>query len=217
MDLPPRCNRVLIKVRPEDAGRAKLDRVRAKVARVWEDFSRRDPSVREEGSDANVLTWRQWLADFVGQVESQRTLVVIMFAIISLVAIVLIFVIFYMIVMQKTRDIGVLKAIGASQGGVAAIFLAYGAAIGLVGSVIGTVIGCAFVRNINAIADALSDWFGFQVWRKEYFLFERIPNEVDPTAAGMIVLGAMIAGLLGALIPAIRAAGMQPVEALRYE
>ncbi len=140
-----------------------------------------------------------------------------MFGIISLVSVVLIFAIFYMIVVEKTRDIGVMKALGASSGGVAQIFLAYGAAIGLIGSILGTVGGYYFVRHINAIHDAVGRWFGLQMWSKDWFLFEKIPNDVNPSTALAIVAGAIAAGLVGAMVPAIRAARMQPVEALRYE
>ena len=140
-----------------------------------------------------------------------------MFGIISLVSVVLIFVIFYMIVFQKTRDIGIIKAVGASSGGVAQIFLAWGAAVGLVGSALGTLGGYLFVRNINPIQDWLDDVFGFRVWSKDFFLFEKIPNEVDWPATVCVIIGAIAAGLIGAMIPAIRAGRMQPVEALRYE
>jgi lipoprotein-releasing system permease protein len=122
-----------------------------------------------------------------------------------------------MIVFQKTKDIGVLKAIGAGSGGVAQIFLMYGAAVGLVGSLFGTIIGAVFVRNINPIQDWLAEHFGFRVWTREWFLFDKIPNDVDWTAAAWTVVAAIASGLVGAMIPAIRAARMQPVEALRYE
>ncbi|MCY2924634.1 MAG: FtsX-like permease family protein, partial [Planctomycetota bacterium] len=143
--------------------------------------------------------------------------VVIMFGVISLVAIVLIIVIFYMIVMQKTWDIGVLMSMGASRPGIAGIFLAYGAAVGLVGAVGGIALGWAFVRQINPISDFIADSFGFRVWDREFFMFRQIPNEVDPATVWWIAVSAVVAGLVGAMIPAIRAARMQPVEALRYE
>jgi lipoprotein-releasing system permease protein len=169
------------------------------------------------GIDVSVETWRQRQAKVIAPIQQQRTLVVIMFGIISMVSVVLIFVIFYTIVVQKTRDIGVMKAVGASDGGVALIFLTYGAAIGLVGSILGCIGGYYFVRYINPIQDALDTWFGFRVWSREWFLFEEIPNQVAPTTALAIAIGAIAAGLAGAIIPAVRAARMQPVEALRYE
>jgi len=211
---PARCTQIHIKAAGA-VDEATLERLRRKIRKAWDDFHRRYP--RAAGSEVLVQTWRQRQAKVVGPIEKQRDLVVIMFGIISLVAVVLIFAIFYMIVYEKTRDIGVLKAVGATSGGVATIFLAYGAAVGLIGSILGTIGGYYFVRNINPIQDYLARQFHFRVWDLEVFMFEKIPNEVHwPVAAG-IVVGAILAGLLGALVPAIRAARMQPVEALRYE
>ena len=224
MDMPNRCSQLHFKVADNLGGEKNLRRVAAEIEEVWARFKRgaiwrqfaaQYPDM--ETLDLGVQTWRQRQARVVAPIESQRTLVVTMFGIISLVALVLIFVIFYMIVVQKTRDIGVLKSIGASSGGVAWIFLGYGAGVGLVGSVVGTIGGYFFVRNINPIHEAIGRWFGFQVWSREWFLFEKIPNEVEWSTAVVIVLSAIAAGLVGALIPAIKAARMQPVEALRYE
>ena len=210
-----RCGQIHVKVKPGFSNGRKLLDVRSNVEHSLADFLQRRPDAADMAP--TVQTWRQDQADLVGPIEKQRTLTVIMFGIISLVSVVLIFVIFYMIVFQKTRDIGVLKAVGASSSGVAGIFLTYGAAVGLVGSILGTVAGYYFVRHINEIQDAVDRWFGFRVWSAEVFLFDKIPNEVDWGNAVGIVIGSVLAGIVGALIPAIRAAGMQPVEALRYE
>ncbi|MCJ7545151.1 MAG: FtsX-like permease family protein [Phycisphaerae bacterium] len=214
--IPARCNQIHIKAAPDvAANERRLAAVCGQVQAAWNDFRARYGE--RIGADASVMTWRQRQASLVGPIEKQRTLTVIMFGIISLVSVVLIFVIFYMIVFQKTKDIGVLKAVGASSSGVAGIFLAYGAAVGLVGSILGTIGGYYFVRHINAIQDAVDQWFGFRVWERDVFMFEKIPNEVQLVPALLIVAGAIVAGLLGAIIPALRAARMQPVEALRYE
>jgi lipoprotein-releasing system permease protein len=214
---PARCSQIQIKVRGNAAEEGRLRDVCARVETLWNDFKDRHPDAVSRDTEVLVQTWRQRQAKIIAPIEKQRTLVITMFGVISLVAVVLIFVIFYMIVVQKTRDIGVLKSVGASSPGVAAIFLAYGAAVGLVGSLLGTATGYLFVRNINAIQDQIDAWFGWRVWDREWFLFEKIPSEVQATTAVYIILGAVVAGLLGALIPAIRAARMQPVEALRYE
>ncbi len=212
---PARCSQIHIKVRPAYANGRELQRVCDRINEVWLTFRQRYPDA--SSTNVSVQTWRQRQMQVIAPIEKQRTLVVTMFGIISLVSVVLIFVIFYTIVVQKTRDIGVLKAVGASSGGVAQIFLAYGAMIGLVGSILGCVGGYYFVRYINPIQDTIDRWFGFRVWSKEWFLFEKIPNQVEPTTALLIMIGAILAGVLGALIPAFRAARMQPVEALRYE
>ena len=213
--VPARCGQVHLKVRDDCSGGEALQEVRRKVDRVWSTFRKEHPDAAS--ASVNVLTWRQRQAQLVSSIEAQRTLMVIILGIISIVSLVLIFVIFYMIVFQKTRDIGVLKAVGASSGGVAGIFLTYGAAVGLVGSILGTVAGWYFVLYINPIHEWIGRTFGFRVWSAETFLFEEIPNEVDVTTAAVIVLGSMLSGVLGALVPAVRAARMEPVEALRYE
>jgi ABC-type lipoprotein release transport system permease subunit len=223
MDLPGRCSQIHFKVADDLGGERDLRRVAGKIEEVWAKFKRSDAWRGFEivhdvsGLELSVQSWRQRQARVVAPIEAQRTLVITMFGVISLVAIALIFVIFYMIVVQKTKDIGVLKAVGASEGGSAGIFLTYGGAVGLIGSLAGTLLGYVFVKNINPIHDAMSRWFGFTVWSKEWFLFEKIPNDVNPVTAFFIILSAIVAGLGGAAIPAVKAAWMEPVEALRYE
>jgi lipoprotein-releasing system permease protein len=212
---PPRCSQVHVKVAEAQSRGYELQAVARRIERAWAEFVAENPEA--ERADVRVETWRQRQSRLVSSIEAQRTLMVIILGIISSVAVVLIFVIMYVIVVQKTRDIGVLKAVGASSIGVAGIFLAYGAAIGLVGSAFGTLGGYYFVRNINPIHDWIGRTFGFVVWSRETFMFEKIPNEVGLVAAVNIVVGAVLSGVLGSLIPAIRAARQEPVEALRYE
>jgi lipoprotein-releasing system permease protein len=212
---PPRCSQIHVKIRPEYGEGYRIQDVARQIDGAWQEFKQAHPDALR--TPMVVETWRQRQSRLVSSIEAQRTLIVIILGIVSSVAVVLIFVILYVIVMQKTRDIGVLKAVGASSAGVAEIFLAYGAAIALVGSVVGVVGGCAFVHNINPIHDWIGRTFGFVVWSRETFMFEKIPNEVGVFSAGMILVGAIVSGILGATIPAIKAARKQPVEALRYE
>ena len=216
---PARCSQIHVKVAPQWSRGAKLLEVNRLIERCWIRFERDYAARNLEVASTPVMveTWRQRQIKLVNQIESQRTLMVIILSVISFVAVLLIFVIFYVIVVQKTRDIGVLKAVGASGQGVAAIFLAYGAAIGLVGSLLGVIGACEFVWNINPIHDWVARTFGFEVWSRETFMFEKIPNEVGLTTAVRVVLGAVLAGVTGALLPAVLAARKQPVEALRYE
>ncbi len=216
MDLPEkRCSQIHVKVRGAFPSERELRDIGGRIERVRLEWNRQNPE-RTIGP-VSVMSWRQRQETLVGSIEAQRTLVVIMFGIMSLVSVVLIFVIFYMIVMQKTREIGILKAVGASSWGVAAIFLGYGAAIGLVGAFAGSVVGWLFVYHINPIHDWVGRTFGLVVWDRAVFMFDTIPNEVQWNDALLIVGWSMLSGVVGAIIPALRAARMQPVEALRYE
>ena len=210
----PLCSQIQVKVADggddEEALLATADAIRV----VWNNLADEKGMPRHL---ANIQTWRQRQALYLGPIEKQRDLTTIMFGIISLVAVALVFSIFYMMVVQKTKDIGVLKSIGASSGGVAGIFLTYGAAVGLVGSIIGAIIGYVFVRQINPIHDWIAETFKWRMFDRQAYMFDRIPNEVSGTVLIGVMISAILAGVLGALLPALRAARMQPVEALRYE
>jgi lipoprotein-releasing system permease protein len=164
------------------------------------------------------LTWEQSQAHIIAPVEKERQLVTILFAIISLVAAVLVLCILYMIVLQKTRDIGILKAIGGSSAGVALIFVAYGAACGVVGSAFGAVLGYYFVTYINQIQGGLTALNpAWQVWDRSVYSFDAIPSTVRTADIVDVVVVAILISTLGSLAAAWRAGRMQPVEALRYE
>jgi lipoprotein-releasing system permease protein len=169
-------------------------------------------------SRIKAMTWQESQMHIILPVEKEKILVTILFGIISLVAVALILCILYMIVLQKTRDIGVIKSIGGSSGGVAAIFVSYGAAVGIAGSIFGTILGSVVVHYINDIQDALT-WFhpALRVWDPAVYSFDTIPSEVRTVDAICIVGVAILASTLGSLVAAWRAGTMQPVEALRYE
>ncbi|MEL7238173.1 MAG: FtsX-like permease family protein, partial [Planctomycetota bacterium] len=167
--------------------------------------------------DVRVETWEETYAAFLGAVEKEKALVTTLFGFISIVAIFLILCIFYMIVKEKTRDIGILKSVGATRLGIATIFLGYGAAIGVVGGLMGLGVGWLIVRYINEIHDLMGAVLGLQIWNAQTYLFDKIPNTMNPVEATVIVAAAVISSIVGAVIPALLAARLRPVEALRFE
>jgi lipoprotein-releasing system permease protein len=107
-----------------------------------------------------VDTWEEMHAMALGAVQKEKGMLTFLFGIISIVAAVLILVIFYMIVMEKTRDIGTLRALGASQLGIAAIFLGYAKVIGILGAGFGTLTAYFIVTYLNEIHDWLGKGLG---------------------------------------------------------
>lgn len=164
-----------------------------------------------------IETWRDKQTVLLAAVGMETAILNVLLFLIIAVAGFGILAIFYMIVVEKTRDVGILKSLGCSGWGVMQIFLGYGLSLGLVGSGAGLVIGLLFVANINQIADLLGNVTGHEVFDPSIYYFFKIPTIVDPRTVACIVAGAILIAVLASVLPARRAAGLHPVEALRYE
>ena len=104
-----------------------------------------------------VQTWRENQASFLQPVENERELMRTLFSLVYLVCAGLVLAIFHAIVTEKTRDIGVLRALGATRPGIAMIFVQYGVVIGILGAILGVLLGWAVVHNIALINQAIGD------------------------------------------------------------
>jgi len=164
-----------------------------------------------------VRTWEQKQGPLLDAVQVESAILNVLLFLIITVAGFGILAIFYMIVVEKTRDIGIMKALGASSRGVMMIFLSYGLSLGVVGSGAGVVLGLLFVRYINEIEDLLSMISGHKVFDESIYYFHKIPTAVYPSMVIWVALGAMVIAVLASVLPARRAAALHPVRALRYE
>ncbi|MCH2137739.1 MAG: ABC transporter permease [Phycisphaerales bacterium] len=139
---------------------------------LWRRFEHAAAAL-EGGTDVPILdlspglgikTWEQQNASFIGPVEKEREMMRTLFSIIYLVCGALIVAIFWAIVYEKTRDIGILRSVGAPRSGIVTIFLLYGLVVGVLGSFTGLVLGWGITSNVNVIHDALAappQWPGF--------------------------------------------------------
>ena len=209
---PARTSEIHVKIKPGANLITVRDEVQKTIDQVMADH---DETVTMFPPEAE--TWEQVNSLWLGAIEKEKLLVTFLFGIISIVAIFLIFCIFYMIVMEKTKDIGILKAVGATSSGVAGIFLGYGLTIGIVGGLLGLGAGYGIVHNINYLHEQMGRLLHVQIWDPEVYAFDTIPNTMNTHEVIVIVSIAVIASVIGALVPAIRAARLNPVESLRWE
>ena len=165
----------------------------------------------------NIRTWQDSQRPLLSAIQMELTILNILLFMIIAVAGFGILATFFMIVVEKTRDIGILKALGAPSRGVMSIFLSYGMSLGLVGTGVGVVLGLLFVAYINKIAAVVGFVTGQEVFDPEFYYFSEIPTMVSPTMVVFVGMGAILIAVLASVLPALRAARLHPVEALRYE
>lgn len=195
--------------------------LRERCVQVWEQFAAaypgQVPSSQDMDASRTIATFEMQRATFIGAVKQETALVLFLLIVISAVAAALILAIFWAMVSEKTRDIGTLRAVGASQWGVAWLWLRYGMVIGFVGAALGLGLAYLIVTNINPIHEWMIQALDISLWDPKVYYFATIPNVVEPGRAAIVAVGAIVFSLIGALIPAVRAAMMDPVKALRFE
>lgn len=164
-----------------------------------------------------VRTWEQKQGPLLAAVEVESAILNVLLFLIIAVAGFGILAIFFMIVVEKTRDIGILKALGAGSNGVMSIFLTYGLGLGIVGSGVGVFLGLLFVDKINTIERWITWMTGRKVFDEKIYYFPEIPTMVNPVMVMWVAAGAMAIAVTASILPARRAARFHPVQALRYE
>ncbi len=165
----------------------------------------------------HISTWEEKQGALIAAIDVERGILNILLFLIIGVAGFSILAIFTMIVVEKTRDIGILKALGASHSGILCIFLGYGLLLGSVGCILGTVLGLEITTHINQIEHWITQLTGKEVFDRSIYYFSEIPTAISSVMVVIVNIGAILTSVIFSIIPAVRAAMLHPVRALRYE
>ncbi|MGA3207335.1 MAG: lipoprotein-releasing ABC transporter permease subunit [Syntrophales bacterium] len=144
----------------------------------------------------------------------------VMFIILSLIVLVAAFNIIctlIMIVMEKNKDIAVLKSMGATSGSIMKIFVYQGVTIGAIGTLLGCIGGLAVALNLEKISLSIENLFGFKILPGDVYYLSQLPSQVNYSDVVIIIIGTMLICFLSTIYPSLRASKLDPAEALRYD
>ena len=162
-------------------------------------------------------SWIDLNRHFFSALKVEKSVMAILLSLIIMVAAFNIVSSLTMVAMEKTKDIGILRAIGCTAASISRIFLIEGLMIGVTGVILGAILGLLLTLHLNEAADFLDKAFGITVFPSDIYFFDKIPTQINSGDVVTIVLSALIMSLLAGLYPAHQAAQLHPVEALRYE
>lgn len=172
---------------------------------------------KELGYPYWARSWIDMNRNFFSALKVEKHVMAILLFLIILVAGFNIVSTLIMVVMEKTKDIGIIKSLGATRGAVMRIFLIQGSSVGLIGLITGTVLGLLITFNLNAVADFIEKTTGFEVFPSDIYFFSEIPVEINTHDIIWVVSAAFVVTILAGLYPAFCAARLKTVDALRYE
>ena len=186
----------------------------------------KDPDQAEEVKDRlnkilpqtlHARTWMDDNRDLFNAVGIERVVMACILCLILMVAAFGLCSTLITVTVQKSREIGLMKALGANDLQVCGVFLFHGTVVGVVGAASGTVLGLVILHYLNVIRDFLLYAFHIQVFSSSVYGLPEIPAVINPANIVIIAVSAVVICVLAALIPAISAATLAPARALRYE
>jgi lipoprotein-releasing system permease protein len=161
--------------------------------------------------------WMEMNRNLFSALRLEKIAMFIILVLIVLVAALNIISTLIMVVMEKNKDIAILKSMGAPSKGILRIFIIEGGIIGVVGTALGTILGLGIAFRLDKIVGFLENRFGFKIFSPDIYYIEKFPSQVNPMDVGLIIMTAILISLLATLYPSWRASKLDPAEALRYE
>ena len=172
---------------------------------------------RQAQDTVRIYDWQQANASFFNAVQVERNVMFLILTLIILVAAFNIISSLIMLVKDKGRDIAILRTMGATRGMIMRIFFLAGASVGVVGTLLGTLLGVWFATHIEQIRQFIQSIIGRDLFAAEIYFLTQLPARVDSGEVIMVVAMALGLSIAATIYPSWRAANLDPVEALRYE
>lgn len=188
-----------------------------KIDSLWKGFVEKSSDRKNAKLLGNVTvqSWKSYRRQTIAAMEKEQVMMTAIFAMIGIITVFIIFVIFQMIIHHKIKDVGILKSIGVSTANIVKLFSGFAFLVGVTGSSIGALGGWLFLLKINPIEGWLFEHFGFQLWDRTLYAIGDIPNTVDLRVLAVIILSAIVACLVGAIVPSWQAARLEAVDTLQ--
>ncbi len=162
-------------------------------------------------------TWMELNRNFFSALRVER---IVMFVILTMIVLVAAFGIIstlIMLVMQKRKEIAILKSMGATGRSLMTVFIVQGMIIGAAGTILGLLAGLTIAKNLDPIVAAIEWIFGFKAFPQDVYLPDKLPSRVLWPDVVAITVTAFVISFLATIIPSRQAARVDPVVAIRYE
>ena len=184
---------------------------------ITEMFAEVEQATKQISRGGRLIDWRVLNSSFFNALQVERNVMFIILSFIILVAVFNIVSTMIMMVKNKTRDVAILRTMGVSSGSILRIFFIVGSCIGMLGTLLGTLAGLAIAYNVQPILDFVERMTGMSLWEGEVRFLSEVPSIVETKEVLVVVVVALGLSFLATLLPAWRAAKVDPVKSLRYE
>ena len=191
--------------------------VEVKITDIYDAEKVADDIMMEIKGPYWTRTWMDMNRNLFSALKLEKVAMFIILALIIMVAALNIISTLIMVVMEKNKDIAILKSLGATSGSIMRIFMIEGIIIGLTGTLLGTLLGVVAALNLETIVQFIETVFQFKVLPPSIYYIDKFPSKVEPVFVAVIALISIGISFLATLYPSWQASRFDPVEGLRYE